>query len=239
MEAKSSGTCTQCNSLLIGKYCHQCGQLHSGRKVSLLLLISESLGTFFSLERSGLATLIGLLKNPRRIVANYLEGNRGYFQPPNKLIFYALIVFGLHLSLFDSTVLNLTFEVEGVSPSIFFMLIVVPLLALAGWLLYGPRQHSFADHLVANSYLVPVWYILLTLFGDIVDYFYQRDWDVVDFAVFMLLTPLYSAFVFRPEKHKPWQIGLALLHVLLYFLIIAAIVGIIYLLGGRVKDASL
>lgn len=239
MEASTTGNCTQCNSLLVGKYCHQCGQLHSGQKVSLLLLMRESLGTFFSLERSGLATIISLLKSPKHIVVNYLAGNRGYFQPPNKLIFYALIVFGLHLSWVDNTVLNLSFEVEGISPSIFFMLIVIPVLALAGWLLYGARKHSYADHLVANSYLVPVWYILLTLFGDIVDYFYQRDWDVVDFAVFMLLTPLYSAFVFQPEKHKLWQIGLALFHVLLYFLIIAAIVGIIYLLGGRVKDASL
>lgn len=238
MDAPSTKTCTQCNSELLGKYCHQCGQLHSGQQASLLLLLQESLGTFFSLERSGLATIIGLLKNPRRIILNYLEGNRGYFQPPNKLIFYALIIFGLHLSFFDSTVLNLSFDVEGVSPSIAFMIIVVPLLSLAGWLLYGPRQHRYADHLVTNSYMVPVWYILLTVFGNVFDSIYQRDWDVVDFLLFMLITPFYSALVFRPKKNKLQQIGLTLLQFLLYFLIIAALVGLIYLMGGRVKDAS-
>jgi len=119
MEAKPAAACTQCGTPLIDKYCHQCGQLHSGKKASLILLISESLATFFSLERSGFATLLLLLKKPHIVISNYLAGNRGYYQSPNKLLFYALIVFGLHLSWVDSTVLNLNFDVEGASPSIF------------------------------------------------------------------------------------------------------------------------
>lgn len=239
MEVAGKSNCTQCFTPLQGKYCHQCGQLHSGQKASLILLLREGLGTFFSLERSGLATIIQLLKRPGLIVHNYIAGNRGYYQPPNKLIFYALVIFGLHLSLIDNNVLNLSFDVEGFSPSIFFMLIVIPLLALAGWLLYGPKKHRYADHLVANSYLVPVWYMLLTVLGDLIDYIYQRDWDWVDFAVFMLITPMYSAFVFRPDKNKFQQIGLGILQFLGYFLILAAIIGIIYLLGGRVKQTTI
>lgn len=84
------------------------------------LLIRESLGTFFSLERSGLATLWQLLKNPRFVISNYLDGNRGYHQPPNKLLFYALVVYGLHVTLVDSHVLNLTLDIEGTTPSLFF-----------------------------------------------------------------------------------------------------------------------
>jgi len=118
------------------------------------------------------------------------------------------------------------------------MTIVIPLLSLAGWLLYHPRKHHYADHLVTNSYLVSVWYILLTLFGDLYAYIAERDWGEVDFIVFMLLTTLYSAFVFRPEKHKIKQLGMAVLHIALFMLIIAALVGIIYLLGGRVRDTS-
>ncbi len=238
MEAKAQLNCTQCNTQLIGNYCHHCGQQHTGQKASLLLLLREGLGTFFSLERSGLATLLGLVKNPKHIVINYLEGNRGFYQPPNKLIFYALIVFGLHLSLVDNEVLNLSFDVEGISPSLFFMILVIPLLSLAGWLLYGPRKHRFADHLVMNSYIVPVWYMLLTLFGDLLDLIYQRDWDFVDFLLFLVITPLYTGFVFQPEKSRIRQIGMALLHLLLYFSIIAAITGIIYLLGGRVRSTT-
>jgi len=237
MEA-SPTACTQCGTQLIDKYCQHCGQLHSGKKASMSLLFRESLATFFSLERSGFASLFLLVTKPRLIILNYLEGNRGYYQPPNKLLFYALVVFGLHFSWVDSTVLNLSFDIEGVSPSLFFMAIVIPILSLAGWLLYNPRKHHFAEHLITNSYMVSVWYILLTLFGNLYDYIAERDWGTIDFFIFILVTPLYSAFVFRPQKHKIKQIGLAFLHFALFVLIIAALVALVYLLGGRVKNTT-
>ena len=61
MEQPTLDACTQCGTVRVGPYCHQCGQLHSGKKAGLILLIRESLGTFFSLERSGLATLWQLI----------------------------------------------------------------------------------------------------------------------------------------------------------------------------------
>jgi len=239
MQQPTLDACTQCGTVRVGPYCHQCGQLHSGKKAGLILLVRESLGTFFSLERSGLATLWQLIKNPRFVVSNYLNGNRGYHQPPNKLLFYALVVYGLHVTLVDSNVLNLTLDIEGSTPSLFFMLLVIPFLSLGGWLLYNPRKYGFADHLVANSYFVSVWFILLTVIGDTIDYIHPRDWDYVDFFVFMAATTLHNTLYFIPQKPLFQKIVFPLIHILLYSLILASLAGLIYLLGGRVSETTL
>ena len=239
MQKPSLDACTQCGTVRVGPYCHTCGQLHSGKKAGLILLVRESLGTFFSLERSGMATLWQLLKNPGFVISNYLNGNRGYHQPPNKLLFYALVVYGLHVTLFDTNVLNLTLDIEGTTPSLFFMLLVIPFLSLGGWLLYNPKKHGFADHLVVNSYFVSVWFILLTVVGDTVDYFHTRNWDYTDFFIFMLATTIYNARYFKPADPFYQKTVYALIQIVLYFLILATIAGIIYLLGGRVSQTTL
>lgn len=237
MSATVADKCTQCGTLRHGPYCHQCGQLHSGQKASLLLLLRESLATFFSLERSGLATVIQLLRRPATIVNTYIEGNRGYYQHPNKLLFYALVVYGLHFTLVDSYVLNLSFELEGATPSLIFMAIVLPFLSVTSWLVFNPRKYDFADHLVANSYFVSIWFILITIIGDLIDWIYPREWDSADILVFLFLTSYSTSRVFSFEK--PWfkKVLLALAQIVTFCLLILFVVALIYMLGGRVKQA--
>ena len=124
MEAQQQETCTVCATQLQGPYCHQCGQKHTGKTAGMRLLMQEFVATFFSLEKSGLATLWALVVRPNEVISNYIAGNRGYWQSPSKLVFYALLVFGLHSWWSDSEVLNMSFDIEGVNPSWFFLALV-------------------------------------------------------------------------------------------------------------------
>jgi hypothetical protein len=194
------------------------------------------LATFFSLEKSGAATLWTLLVKPRFVATNYIAGNRGYFQSPNKLIFYALVLYGLHVLWMDTEVLNMSFDIEGINPAWFFLGLVLPLLVLRAWLLYGVKRHKLAHHLVSSSYFLSLWFILLTLLGDALDSVLDRDWWMVDFAAFMVLTCVYEARVFASDKSWWQQSLLTLAQLLLFVLLIALLVGLIYLSGGRVSS---
>ena len=201
-------------------------------------LLKEGLATFFSLAKSGAATIWALLLKPRFVVTNYIQGNRGYLQSPNKLIFYALVLYGLHVLWMDTEVLNMSFDIEGINPSWFFLALVLPFLVLSAWLLYGVKRHKLAHHLVSVSYFWALWFMLLTLLGDALDGLMNRDWSYIDFMAFMLLTCFYEARVFASDK--PWwqKSLLALAHVLLFVVLIALLVGLIFLAGGRVSSMA-
>lgn len=228
--------CTICETPLQGAYCYTCGQKHTGEKAGVWILLQEALGTFFSLEKSGAATLWLLLRHPQRVVMNYVNGNRGYWQPPNKLVFYSLVLYGLHVSLIDKEVLNLTIEVEGVNPSLFFLGLVLPFLVLSAWLLYGAKPANFARHLVSNGYFWSTWFILLTLLGDAIDAVYLRDWGTVDFFLFLFLVSWSEARVFAASKAWWRKMLLSFTQVVLFFVLLATFAGLIYLTGGRVSS---
>lgn len=235
MKASQPENCTICQTSLQGTYCHACGQKHTGKEAGFWVLLKEALATFFSLEKSGGATLWALLRKPRFVVMNYIEGNRGYLQSPNKLIFYALVLFGLHVLLVNQQVLNMSFDIEGFNPAWSFLTLVLPFLVLSSWLLYGPKRIPLAHHLVAVSYFFALWFIVLTILGDAL-YALFRTRNIVDFFLFLLLVGWFSARVFAAHKPVWQQILLGLLQVLLFFVLLAMLVGIIYLLGGRVSQ---
>ncbi|MFN3529902.1 MAG: hypothetical protein ACK417_08295 [Bacteroidia bacterium] len=231
--------CTICQTPLQGSYCHGCGQKHGGKEAGVWLLLQESLATFFSLEKSGLATIWALLSKPRNVVMNYIQGNRGYWQSPNKLIFYALIIYGLHVIWKNNEVLNMSFDLEGINPSWFFLALVLPFLVVSSWLLYVVKKTKMAHHLISVSYFWALWFILITLLGDALDGLFEREFPMIDFAVFLLLVSWYEARVFA--SHYNWwkQALLALTQVLLFFILLALLVGVIYLAGGRVSHSTL
>lgn len=236
MKPTSFTHCTICDTPLQGAYCHACGQKHTGKRAGVLLLLQEALATFFSLEKSGAATIFKLITRPREVVMNYINGNRGYWQPPNKLLFYALVVYGLHVSLADTNVLNLSLDVEGTNPSLFFLALVLPFLVLSAWLLYGAKVRNFANHLVSNSYFWAMWFILITFLGDAIDALTVRDWELLDFFFFLFLVCLYEAKVFAHAKRWWQQVLLSLSQVLLFFTLLALFAGLIYLAGGRISS---
>lgn len=238
MKPTSFTHCTICDTPLQGAYCHACGQQHTGREAGFRQLLQEALATFFSLERSGGATLWALIRQPEQVVKNYIAGNRGFWQSPNKLIFYALVVYGLHTLWVDKEVLNMSFDIEGTNPSWFFLGLVLPFLVLSSWLMYGPRKVKLAHHLVSMSYFWSVWFIVFTLWGDLIDLVMVRDWPMMDFFFFLLFVCWSQARVFKPHLRWWKQLLLSPLQVLLFFVLLAAFFGLIYLSGGRVSTTT-
>lgn len=91
--------CANCDSLLSGQYCGQCGQRAQDRFISLWELIRDAFGDLFELDSRLWRTLIPLALKPGRLTADYLEGRRARYMPPFRtylvlsLIFFVVFFF--------------------------------------------------------------------------------------------------------------------------------------------------
>lgn len=96
-EDKATGTkeyCTNCNTLLIGDYCHVCGQKNIGPKLNSRLMLHNLFEAITDLNSRPWHTVIALLKNPGAVAYEYVEGARSSFINP---IRYVVTTFAIYV----------------------------------------------------------------------------------------------------------------------------------------------
>ena len=90
--------CPNCNTSLIGEYCHTCGQRRIGGPITVQAFIGEVLRRVFRLDRAVITTFSAMLRSPGALVADYLEGRRsGLLDPLHYFIssiFVQLVIAG-------------------------------------------------------------------------------------------------------------------------------------------------
>jgi hypothetical protein len=103
-------TCTNCDTLLRGQYCAECGQRSGSRMISLWELIREA-SEFLTTFDSRLWRTLGLLMfRPGWLTRDYLRGRRARYIPPLRLfiafslLFFFLLAIGNRLGLQDGTI---------------------------------------------------------------------------------------------------------------------------------------
>lgn len=88
--------CTNCDTMLTGQYCAQCGQRFGTRMISLWELIREASEFLTDLDSRLWRTLGMLLFRPGKLTLDYLRGRRARYIPPLKLfIVFSLLFFFL------------------------------------------------------------------------------------------------------------------------------------------------
>jgi len=104
------GTCSNCETLLTGQYCAECGQRTGTRMISLWELIREA-SEFLTTFDSRLWRTLGLLLfRPGWLTRDYLLGRRARYIPPLRLfiafslLFFFLLAIGTRLGLQDGTI---------------------------------------------------------------------------------------------------------------------------------------
>ncbi len=145
-------TCGNCATLLVGGYCHECGQKRGNAEISIRRLLSEMLREILAAESRLTKTLILLMAKPGALTSAYLEGRRKAFVSPARLYLLSSAVFGAGLAVSDSF-LNVT--LEGGDPDrgtwlriwLWSVLFMTPTFA-ALLVLVVRRGYYFAEHLV-------------------------------------------------------------------------------------------
>ncbi len=80
--------CRACHTVLVGLYCHACGQGHRHGRLSVRALFEGFIESLFELDSRALRTFWGLTIAPGQVVRDFLDGRRIVYVNPFK---YAVI----------------------------------------------------------------------------------------------------------------------------------------------------
>ncbi|PRP68153.1 DUF3667 domain-containing protein [Nonlabens agnitus] len=94
-----SEKCLNCDTPLekADKYCHQCGQINSKKRLSLFDFFSEFLSNFISYDNRIWRTISGILIRPGKVTQEYCAGRRTRYANPFRFFLTVSIVFFLLL----------------------------------------------------------------------------------------------------------------------------------------------
>lgn len=82
MRALMSDTCPNCNTPLIGEFCHVCGQRRLPGRLTLRVLLDDVGRRIFRLDRMFALTFWHMLRRPGQVVMDHLGGRRRHALDP-------------------------------------------------------------------------------------------------------------------------------------------------------------
>ena len=160
--------CKNCDTPLLGAFCHQCGQRNVDLQRSLASLIADPLREAFDVDGRLARSLITLIGKPGVLTRSYIEGRRQYFTPPLRLylvvslLFFLLVAWLARQGIFFEVNANTTDEIRVLSEQLPRMMFVcLPIFALLLKLLY--RRYYYFDHLIHALHLHTAAYLALAL----------------------------------------------------------------------------
>jgi hypothetical protein len=117
LSQRKEKNCLNCGTMVIGKYCHNCGQENIEPKESLWQLVSHFFNDITHFDGKFFSTLKDLLFKPGFLSKEYVKGRRAsYLNPVRMYIFTSFIFFLIFFSVFhltDSEMKNKGFIING------------------------------------------------------------------------------------------------------------------------------
>lgn len=222
--------CKNCSNTFEGKYCPQCGQKASVRRILTRDLFSDLLKKFLPWEKGFLYTTRRLLTAPGHMVHEYLDGKRVNYSKPLGYLFLIVAISVIFFSQEDYVnSLQQQGHTQFAGPkgqkainwvfshlSVIFMGLI-PFLSLFSKRLFRRSGENYAEHLVLNVYLMAGCSLVSTPFlmaGMFLTDFQARYWTT------MASMPFYLAFFVWAylQFFHSYRVGSALKALLVYFL---------------------
>ena len=153
----SSARCASCRALLVGRYCHACGQQRITHRLTLREFYGDLVRRVLRFDRALLTTLGRALRNPGTLAEDYLAGRRQGILDPIQYyvssIFVQLLAAALTRAfapLVDRpSALSWLGTIGGI---VAFRMVVALWMGTLWRLLYGPMRHNLAEALVFSIY---------------------------------------------------------------------------------------
>lgn len=101
--------CLNCNYEVKteNKYCPSCGQENADKRISLLLLLQDTIATAFNFESRVFKTIPLFLFYPGKLTNEFLEGKRVRYMHPFKIyLLSSLLFFFVFIKVFTPTIEN-------------------------------------------------------------------------------------------------------------------------------------
>lgn len=194
--------CSICHIQIEENYCTRCGQKAAMRNTTTLSLLTDFLSNTLSLEKSGLATVIQVLSNPKFLIDSYYEGFRNYYTGPAKLLIYALAATALYLGFVDYRILGLSLDLEEGDSDYAFWGLLLPFLVLSSYLSFFRIERAFAKHLISVVYVSSAVYIVLLMLNAFLILILGDPLGAVAFVVYLVSFFIWNSRALLPEERS-------------------------------------
>jgi len=230
--------CSNCSFQLKGTYCSNCGQKSTGKKTNWLDVFGALASGLLSMERGILATILEVIRKPKRTVEIYWSGGRFYYQSPGQMIFFVILILGIHILFVDSRILGFQVQLSNVpeayrgffNPQILFIALVLPFTALTSWVYFYRKKRTLPEHFIGAVYIFSTWAIVLTIFSDILSFFFDFRPELIVLA-FLSLIFIWTSRLYSNRTAPIILVGNTVLQILVFIIILLLIFGVFLLFG--------
>ncbi len=180
--------CKNCNSLVSGKFCANCGQAFSANnRIKSLELSKEIFHSTFHTGNGMFSTLRLLLIRPEVVLRGYITGERKRFFNPVKLFLLATVIY-MSVNIFiDSKHESSFMPIKGGELlsrfKYFFVFGSILINATLNWIFFRKKRYNYAEHLVVAMYVYSVIYLSMSVMSIVI---YWLHIDLLYYAMILV-----------------------------------------------------
>ena len=186
--------CKNCNHILDGKFCSQCGQNSKVKRINFSNFLQEFTESVFQVDKGFFYTLKELFLRPGESINEYLNGKRKkHFKPIAYLLTLSTIYFLITQMTSQNTWIDdaitgfmngaLDTDSEAEIPKMakwfaknyaYTTLLLLPVFSLASYLSFLKFGKNFLEHLIINSFITGQQAIIYSFFT-FIGFFIQNE----------------------------------------------------------------
>lgn len=238
--------CQNCNEIITGNFCANCGQKSDIRKINFRYLLDEIPNSIFQVNRGFLFTVKELFTRPGHSIREFLEGKRKkHFKPLAFLFLTSSLYILLNYLIGNQTFIGdfiEGFKAVGENNDIeifnwisnnqtYFIFFILPFFSLASYLAFLKSKYNYFEHFVLNLYITGQQMLIYLIFSFIVDV----DRDGVIILLPLLLGTSLNIWAFIQFFNKKSIFKKISLIILTYIIFIIEITLGMFILVGVLK----
>jgi len=215
---ENSANCKNCKTPLQGRYCFECGQRVITKRMTVRNLISFVFHAITNVEKGLWFTLRGLLKNPGKVIKEYIGGRTQPYYHPLRLAFvmgtFSIFLF-LAFNNFENTqeayqdLLSPNAAVEAqefqtkfqerIKPFMNFIpILLIPFYAMISYRFFRKQSFNLAEHMVIHAYnygiITAVSFPLMILYTRVIPITFAPlfGWSINAIALMIIFRQLFG-----------------------------------------------
>ncbi|TMM57937.1 DUF3667 domain-containing protein [Maribacter algarum] len=249
--------CKNCEKSLRTDYsfCSNCGAKVIRNRLTFKNLWYDVTERYFNLDNTFLKTFLHLFTKPEIVIDGYIKGIRKKYLNPVSYLGIALTLSGLLLFVLRKFALEkIDLDTFGQSMktettrkilnasldiSSFTFLLYIPLIAIAGWLIFNKKSHNLSEYSVTGIYSLAHYSIMTFPFSLALCLLAPENYLSLSF-IFIAIMAAYITYVVNRIHGK--NIGLSLAFILAFgvgFMMVSIFLNIMFLLTGIISIQDL
>lgn len=198
--------CKACNSEASGRYCSNCGQSLSVKRITLGGLFHDAFHLFTHLDKGFLLTVKTLLKRPGHMQREYIEGDRARHQKPFAMFFVAITVcalirYWLYLFILNHFQSGDAEEVDFIHQGMTMLHVaLLPFYVLVAYLFFAKSKYNYAEIGIVVLYSMSVFFMAAWFTGFTKLIWHEFDTAYVELPLLLIYHNITWVNFFRGEK---------------------------------------